>query len=95
MELRDRAVARRTAPVGGRARLRHLAERATAPYANRRVRQLTRRVEELEREVQASRRLHLRVAALQDVVTELLLDPAQQDDGVTETALRAYRRGAL
>jgi hypothetical protein len=96
VELRDRAVARRrAAPVGGRARLRHLAERATAPYANRRVRQLTRRVEELEREVQASRRLHLRVASLQDVVTELLLDPAQQDAGVTDAALRAYRRGAL
>ena len=95
VELRDRTVAGRATPVGGRARLRHLAERATAPYANRRVRQLSARVEELEREVQASRRLHLRVAALQDVVTELLLDPAQQDTGVTEKALRAYRRGAL
>jgi hypothetical protein len=95
VELRDRRVAQRTAPVGGRARLRHLAERATAPYANRRVRQLSRRVEELEREVQASRRLHLRVAALQDVVTELLLDPEQQDVGITEKALRDYRRGAL
>ena len=31
VELRDRAVARRTPPVGRRARLRHLAERATAP----------------------------------------------------------------
>ncbi len=52
-------------------------------------------MEELEREVQASRRLHLRVAALQDVVTELLLDPEQQDVGITEKALRDYRRGAL
>ena len=96
VEARDRTVAdRATPPVGGRARLRHLAERATAPYANRRVRRLTQRVEELEREVQESRRLHLRVATLQDVVTELLLDPAKQDAGVTEKALRSYRRGAL
>jgi hypothetical protein len=95
VELRDRAVSRRTPPVGRRARLRHLAERATAPYANRRVRRLTLRVEELERAVQESRRLHLRVATLQDVVTELLLDPAKQDAGVTEKALRSYRRGAL
>ncbi len=96
VELRDRTVAGRTAAaVGPRARLRHLAERATAPYANRRIQQLAQRVEELEREVQSSRRLHLRVAALQDVVTELLLDPEQQDRGVTEKALRAYRRGAL
>lgn len=95
VEARDRAVAGRPATVGRRARLRHLAERATAPYANQRVRRLARRVEELEQEVQASRRLHLRVAALQDVVTELLLDPAQQDHGVTDKALRAYRRGGL
>jgi len=96
VELRDRTLAGRTAGAAGpRARLRHLAERATAPYANRRVRQLAQRVAELEREVQSSRRLHLRVAALQDVVTELLLDPEHQDRGVTEKALRAYRRGAL
>ncbi len=96
VEMRDRTVARRGAGrLAPRARLRHLAERATAPYANRRIRQLAQRVEELEREVQSSRRLHLRVAALQDVVTELLLDPAQQDQGITDQALRAYRREAL
>ena len=95
VELRDRTIAGRAVPAGPRARLRHLAERATAPYANRRVRRLSQRVEELEREVQSSRRLHLRVAALQDVVTELLLEPEHRDDGVTDKALRAYRRGAL
>jgi hypothetical protein len=82
-------------PTPPRARALRLAARATAPYTNRRVRQLTHRVEELEREVQRSRRLHLRVAALQDVVTELLLDPAHRQDGVTEKALRSYRRESL
>ncbi len=72
-----------------------LAARATSPYTNRRVRQLTRRVEELEREVQRSRRLHLRVAALQDVVTELLLEPEHRRDAVTEKALRSYRKESL
>ncbi len=72
-----------------------LAARVTAPYTNRRVRQLTRRVEELEREVQRSRRLHLRVAALQDVVTELLLAPEHRREAVTEKALRSYRRESL
>jgi hypothetical protein len=98
VELRDRSVAGRVGPAartGRRARLRHLAERATAPYAERRVRELTRRVQELEREVQQARRLHLRVAALQDVVTELLLEPDRQDAGVTAKALRAYRRSSL
>jgi hypothetical protein len=95
VELRERTARRGGGRLAPRARLRHLAERATAPYANRRIRQLAQRVEELEREVQSSRRLHLRVAALQDVVTELLLDPAHQDPAVTDKALRAYRREAL
>jgi hypothetical protein len=72
-----------------------LAARATAPYTNQRVRRLTRRVEELEREVQRARRLHLRVAALQDVVTELLLEPEHRHDAVTEKALRRYRKESL
>lgn len=83
------------APAGRRARVRNLAARAAGPYNNARVRQLTRRVEQLEREVQQARRLHLRVATLQDVVRELLLDPALQDDSVTREALRRYRRESL
>jgi hypothetical protein len=81
--------------LGRRDRVRNLAARAAGPYNNARVRQLTRRVEELEREVQQSRRLHLRVATLQDVVTELLLDPELRDDGVTWEALNHYRRESL
>jgi len=83
------------APAGRRARVRNLAARAAGPYNNARVRQLTRRVEQLEREVQQARRLHLRVATLQDVVRELLLEPELQDDGVTWEALRRYRRESL
>jgi hypothetical protein len=78
-----------------RSRAASLAARATAPYTNRRVRRLTRRVDDLEREVQRSRRLHLRVAALQDVVTELLLEPEHRRDAVTEKALRSYRKESL
>jgi hypothetical protein len=82
-------------PSGRRGQLRNLAARAAGPYSNARVRQLSRRVDELEREVQQARRLHLRVATLQDVVRELLLDPELQDDGVTWEALRRYRRESL
>jgi hypothetical protein len=82
-------------PAGRRAQVRNLAARAAGPYNNARVRQLSRRVDELEREVQQARRLHLRVATLQDVVRELLLDPELQDDGVTWEALRRYRRESL
>ncbi|HEX3932370.1 MAG TPA: DUF6752 domain-containing protein [Nocardioides sp.] len=104
--MRDRAEARPRArttsapagpvvPPGTRARARNLAARALGPYDNARVRQLARRVEELEREVQQARRLHLRVATLDDVVRELLLDPEVQDSGVTWAALRDYRRESL
>ncbi|HEY3528486.1 MAG TPA: DUF6752 domain-containing protein [Nocardioides sp.] len=82
-------------PVGRRARVRDLAVRATGPYNNLRVRRLSRRADELEREVQKARRLHLRVATLQDLVTELLLDPESRDDGVTTQALGRYRRESL
>ena len=82
-------------PPGARARVRNFAARTLAPYDNVRVRQLAKRVEELEREVQQARRLHLRVATLDDVVRELLLDPELQDSGVTWEALRDYRRESL
>lgn len=101
--MRDREAARSTpsasgpgaVPAGRRARLRNLAARATGPYNNRQVRRLNERVVELEREVQEARRLHLRVAALQDVVTELLLEPDVRDEGVTVEALRHYRKESL
>ena len=80
---------------GRRKCVRNLAVRAAGPYNNVRVRQLSRRVDELEREVQQARRLHLRIATLQDLVTELLLDPESQDEGVTGRALRRYRQESL
>jgi hypothetical protein len=100
--MRDRQAAGPTAPAGVRAapagrreRFRNLAARATGPYNNRRVRRLGERVGELEREVQEARKLHLRVASLQDVVTELLLEPGVRDEGVTVEALRSYRKESL
>ncbi|MGN6779904.1 MAG: DUF6752 domain-containing protein [Marmoricola sp.] len=83
------------APGGRREQLRNLAVRAASPYTNAHVRQLRQRVDELEREVQQARRLHLRVATLQDLVTELLLDPEVRDDGLTAQALRRYREDSL
>ena len=80
---------------GRRQRVRDLAARATGPYTNVRARQLARRVDELEREVQQARRLHLRVATLHDVVTELLLDPDVRDGAVTAEALARYREESL
>jgi hypothetical protein len=82
-------------PRSGRERVRNFAVRALGPYDNARVKKLAKRVEELEREVQQARRLHLRVATLDDVVRELLLDPEVRDTGVTWEALRDYRRGSL
>jgi hypothetical protein len=100
--MRDRSTGPGVGPVaapaeaaGRRRRLGNLAARATGPYNNRRVRQLAGRVEELEREVQETRRLHLRVATLQDVVTELLLPGDLRREPVTSEALRAYRKESL
>jgi hypothetical protein len=83
------------APEGARARLRNVAARAASPYTNRRAEHLHQRIAELEQEVQRSRQLHLRVAVLQDVVSELLLPPELEDATVTEQALRRYRRESL
>jgi hypothetical protein len=62
---------------------------------DRRVARLEKRIAELEAEVEASRALHLRVATLSDVVTQLLLPAAQQDDEITMQALRTYRDRSL
>ena len=71
-----------------------------APRGDRRPgrgsrRALRARIDVLEQSVEESRRLQLRVASLQDVVTELLLPAESRDDGVTNGALRSYRRRAL
>ena len=69
--------------------------RLSAPYRDRRVERLESRIAELEAAVEKSRALHLRVATLSDVVTELLLPAARQDGKVTKRALREYRQRSL
>lgn len=84
---------------GRAARLRRVVagtlHRATAPVRDRRVARLEQRVVELEAQVEAARALHLRVATLSDVVAELLLPAAQQDEEITMQALRTYRDRSL
>jgi hypothetical protein len=77
-----------------RRRATRVARRVVGAHVQRRDQALQQRIEELEAEVQAGRELHLRVAALQDVVTELLL-PHQRGGQVTARALRRYRKDAL
>ena len=69
--------------------------RITAPRVEARAEDLRARVAELEEQVAASRALHLRVAELSDVVTELLLPPLASDSRVTARALAAYRNESL
>ncbi|SEC67150.1 hypothetical protein SAMN04489844_2750 [Nocardioides exalbidus] len=69
--------------------------RLASPVRDRRVARLEKRIAELEAEVEASRALHLRVATLSDVVAQLLLPAAQQDEEITMSALRTYRGRSL
>ena len=69
--------------------------RVTAPRVERRHEDLKARIAELEARVAESRRLHLRVAELSDVVTELLLPPRSTDARVTAKALSDYRQRSL
>lgn len=93
-----------TAPPGGRrsravsevkGALRGSLARLSTPVRDRRVAHLEQRIAELEAQVEASRALHLRVATLSDVVAELLLPAAQQDEDLTMQALRTYRDRSL
>ena len=52
--------------------------------------QLEQRIRELEAEVQECRQVNLRLAELMDVVAELLLPVAQQDQGRVEELLARY-----
>lgn len=95
---RERDAARRgdgAAPAGLRALGAGVVRRVTAPRVEARTAQLQRRIAELEAEVARQRALHLRVAELDDVVTELLLPAAQQDTRVTSQALHDYRERSL
>jgi hypothetical protein len=72
-----------------------LVRRVAAPRIDRRHHDLHQRIAELEAQVAESRRLHLRVAELADVVTELLLPPRSADGRVTARALQDYRDRSL
>jgi predicted RNase H-like nuclease (RuvC/YqgF family) len=75
----------------GRTRRRLVAFRKkTLPVSEARVNELRRRVAELEREMQESRRLNRRLAELTDVVQELLVPLAQQDQARFQTLLKKY-----
>lgn len=69
--------------------------RVTAPRVDRRTDELRARIAELEAQVAQSRSLHLRVAELTDIVTELLLPPRASDGRVTAKALNTYRNESL
>ena len=69
--------------------------RLTAPRVEHRTEALRARVAELEAQVAESRALHLRVAELSDVVTELLLPPVASDGRITAKALAGYRSESL
>jgi hypothetical protein len=85
------------APQGSRFKVavRGSLTRLASPVRDRRVARLEKRIAELEAQVEASRALHLRVATLSDVVAQLLLPAAQQDEDLTMAALRAYRDRSL
>ena len=74
---------------------RRVVQRAAAPYVKRRDQRLQDRMAALEAEIAHERALHQRVAALQDVVAELLLPTDARDESITGRALRDYRKGAL
>ena len=98
IEVRERSTVREQAEPeapGMVGRGKNLLRRATAPYVDRQVDQLRARVAELEATVRRDRQLQLRVAELQDVVTELLLPAAQANRKVTKKALERYRERAL
>lgn len=69
--------------------------RVTAPRVDSRAEDLRARVADLEAQVARGRALHLRVAELSDVVTELLLPPRSVDGRVTAKALNDYRSESL
>lgn len=85
--LRDRGIraARKVAP---KTVDKVVSLRSSAPPAD--LAELTRRVADLEAEVQENRQLNLRLAELTDVVQELLLPIAQRDNERIDDILNRY-----
>jgi hypothetical protein len=95
----ERDEARRSPFGTGTSRLgalgRGAVRRVAAPVTDRRVARLQERVAELEGQVAEGRALHLRVAELTDVVTELLVPEQHSQKRITAAALRRYRGESL
>lgn len=72
-----------------------LARAATGRAVHAETQRLQERLDELEDEVQESRKLQLRVAELADVVSELLVPAALRDDEVARAAVQRYRKESL
>ena len=94
-----RPVAPEPVPSGVAARARRAVKRAVKGTGQRvvdnRLDVMTGRVQELEAQVMRDRRLHQRVAELDDVVSELLLPSADLDDEALLEAIREYRKGSV
>jgi hypothetical protein len=72
-----------------------IAKHRDAPHANSlevTVARLTKRVSDLEAEVQENRQLNMRLAELTDVVQELLLPVAQRDETRLDELLTRYAK---
>jgi hypothetical protein len=78
-----------------RAFARKVLRRATRPVADRELERMSRRIEELEAQVQASRSLHQRVAELDDIVTSLLLPSGRGGNKAIREAINKYRKESV
>lgn len=96
-EERDAAVEdlARVEQVSARGFGRRVLWSASAVALRRDAARLEERVEALSAELQKQRRLQLRVAELTDLVSELLVPSAEQDERLTAPRLRQYRQAVL
>jgi hypothetical protein len=72
-----------------------VAKHRDSPHANSlevKVARLTKRVSDLEAEVQENRQLNMRLAELTDVVQELLIPVAQRDQERLDELLTRYTK---
>ncbi len=79
----------------GKGRLRSLVTAVRGDAVHDRLDDFQDQLEAIHADIQEGRRLHERVAALSDLVSELLLPPRQQDRKAMRKALQTYRRTSL
>ena len=91
----DRSRTRDAAPGEDRGPLRSLVTAVRGDDVHERLDELAERLDVVHADLQEGRRLHERVGALSDLVTELLLPPQHQDRKMMRRALREYRRTSL